>query len=75
MQYLSTSSTSAEDPQLAKVMVRGVAFHNSGLSPGDRGLVERAFLSGRYINAVSSVFRSDSPSWRDEVGLSLRQVR
>lgn len=48
MQYLATAASKAEDPQLAKFMTRGVAIHNSGLSPQDRGLVERAFLSGRY---------------------------
>lgn len=47
IQYLSTAASRAEDPQLAKLIIRGVAIHNSGLSPGDRGLVERAFLSGR----------------------------
>ncbi|CAB1111432.1 unnamed protein product [Ectocarpus sp. CCAP 1310/34] len=47
MQYLATAANTAEDPQLAKLMIRGVAIHNSGLSPRDRGLVERAFLSGR----------------------------
>lgn len=48
LQYLATAANKAEDPQLAKFMARGVAMHNSGLSPQDRGLVERAFLSGRY---------------------------
>lgn len=48
LQYLATAASKAEDPQLAKFIVRGVAIHNSGLSPHDRGLVERAFLSGRY---------------------------
>lgn len=48
LQYLSTAASKADDPQLAKLIVKGVAIHNSGLSPSDRGLVERAFLSGRY---------------------------
>lgn len=47
MQYLSRAADDADDPQLAKLIRKGVAIHNSGLSPGDRGLVERAFLSGR----------------------------
>lgn len=47
IQYLSRAADNAEDPQLGKLIRKGVAIHNSGLSPGDRGLVERAFLSGR----------------------------
>lgn len=48
IQYLSGAADEAEDLQLAKLIRKGVAIHNSGLSPSDRGLVERAFLSGRY---------------------------
>lgn len=47
MQYLMRAADEAEDPQLGKLIRKGVAIHNSGLSPSDRGLVERAFLSGR----------------------------
>lgn len=47
VQYLSRAADDADDPQLGKLIRKGVAIHNSGLSPGDRGLVERAFLSGR----------------------------
>lgn len=49
VQYLSRAADEAQDPQLAKLIRKGVAIHNSGLSPGDRGLVERAFLSGRQV--------------------------
>ncbi len=48
MQFLATAASQADDPQLAKLVARGVAIHNSGLSPHDRGLVERTFLSGRF---------------------------
>lgn len=47
MQYLMRAADEAEDPQLGNLIRKGVAIHNSGLSPRDRGLVERAFLSGR----------------------------
>lgn len=50
VQYLSKAADEAQDPQLAKLIRKGVAIHNSGLSPGDRGLVERAFLSGRRVS-------------------------
>lgn len=58
MQYLMRAADDAEDPQLAKLIRKGVAIHNSGLSPGDRGLVERAFLSGRWV-----ILRSTLASW------------
>eukprot|EP00903_Cladosiphon_okamuranus_P018895 g17378.t1 len=54
LQYLATAASNAEDPQLAKLMVKGVAIHNSGLSPQDRGLVERAFLSGSIAVLVTT---------------------
>lgn len=47
MEFLATAASKADDPQLAKLVARGVAIHNSGMSPHDRGLVERTFLSGR----------------------------
>lgn len=64
-QYLSGAADEAEDPQLAKLLRRGVAIHNSGLSPGDRGLVERAFLSGRYhLSALHRKQRILSTNWQ-----------
>lgn len=48
MQYLWKAGEDAEDSQLGRLIRKGVAVHNSGLSPRDRGLVEKAFLTGRY---------------------------
>lgn len=50
-EYLEKAAADAEDPQLGKLISKGVAVHNSGLSPRDRGLVEKAFLTGRWVES------------------------
>ncbi|KAJ3167141.1 Sec63 [Geranomyces variabilis] len=45
-QRLRDMQSQLTDKKLKELVVHGVAFHNGGLSSGDRHLIETAFLSG-----------------------------
>lgn len=49
---LAEGSAAAQSPELARLLLHGVAFHSAGLCPADRGLVEGLFLR-RHIQARS----------------------
>jgi len=42
-QALFTASLDVKEPQLARILTRGVGYHHAGMEPSDRDLIEQLF--------------------------------